>query len=176
MIICANNNIKEIFLEDAEFIKVIDKHKDLVFKICYSYCRDAESRKDLGQEILINLWRSFKRYNGTVKLSTWIYTVGLNTAISFYRKGARRKDSVSLSEVIISIPDEKETLTQERIAWLYDYIGRLKDLDKAILLLYLDDKSYKEIGEIMGITEAHVGTKLNRIKKLLKANSPTFKI
>jgi RNA polymerase sigma-70 factor (ECF subfamily) len=163
-------------LEDAEFIKIIDGHKDLIFKICYSYCRDSESRKDLGQEILINLWRSFKKYNGTVKLSTWIYTVGLNTAISFYRKGVRRKESTSLLEAIISIPDEKETLMQERLAWLYDYIGRLKELDKALLLLYLDDKSYKEIAEIIGITEAHVGTKLNRIKKSLKANSSTFKI
>jgi RNA polymerase sigma-70 factor (ECF subfamily) len=88
----------------------------------------------------------------------------------------RRKKSRSLSEAIISIPDEKETLLHERIAWLYEYIGRLKDLDKALLLLYLDDKSYKEIAEIMGITEAHVGTKLHRIKKSLKANSSCFKI
>ncbi|MCO6460961.1 MAG: sigma-70 family RNA polymerase sigma factor [Saprospiraceae bacterium] len=156
--------------KSAEFLEVIESHKGILFKVANSYCKSDEDRKDLVQEVIIQLWRSFENYNNQFKLSTWIYRIALNVAISFYRKEKSRKNISNpiTSEIFNfsdpSIPTEKAT----NLGILYQIISELNDLDKGLILLYLEEKSYKEISEVIGITETNVATKINRIKNKLK--------
>ncbi|HUH73023.1 MAG TPA: RNA polymerase sigma factor [Chitinophagales bacterium] len=150
----------------ADFLVVMEHHKGILFKVANSYCRNLEDRKDLVQEIILQLWKSFDHYNEQFKHSTWIYRIALNVAISFYRKENSRKrisnpittDIFDFSDTEIS--DEKET----HLGILNHIISELNDLNKALMLLYLEEKSYKEISEIIGITETNVATKISRIK------------
>jgi RNA polymerase sigma factor (sigma-70 family) len=152
------------------FLSVIQTHKGIVYKIANSYCTDTEDRKDLVQEIIVQLWKSFDNYSDQYKYSTWIYRIALNVSISFYRKENRRKQvSNPLSDGILNfvdtyIVDEIE----ENIGFLQRFIAELKELDKALMLLYLEEKSHKEIAEIIGISESNVATKIGRIKTVLK--------
>ena len=157
-------------MEKDKFISVIKDNQNLIYKICYSYCSNAESRKDLQQEILIQLWNSFSKFDGRVKLSTWIYRIALNTAITFYRNDSKHNDKkVSIDASIISLSDFEYIPDQEEnIAMLYKFIENLNEMDKALILLYLDDNKYKDIAEILGISETNVATKICRIKKILK--------
>lgn len=153
------------------FISILKEHKRLLYKITYSYCRNSDDRKDLEQEIIIQLWLSLKNYKREYKLSTWIYKIALNVAISYYRRDVKRKETnVAYDETIFQIAVE-ENATEENIhktELLYTFINQLDELNKAIIILYLEDKSYKEISEIMGLTETNVATKINRIKGKLK--------
>ncbi|MBK9526337.1 MAG: RNA polymerase sigma factor [Bacteroidetes bacterium] len=151
-----------------QFIALIQQNKRILFKICNSYCRDRSDREDLAQEIVYQLWRSFATYNANFKFSTWMYRVALNVAISFYRKDRRQKNVHVLSETLIEIENEQEDDLEENIQRLQGFILELKELDRALILLYLEDKSYGEISEILGITVTNVATKLSRIKELLK--------
>lgn len=151
-----------------QFIALIQQHKRILFKICNSYCRDRSDREDLAQEIVYQLWRSFAAYNANFKFSTWMYRVALNVAISFYRKDRRQKNVHVLSENLIEIENEQEDDLEENIQRLQRFILELKELDRALILLYLEDKSYGEISEILGITVTNVATKLSRIKVQLK--------
>jgi RNA polymerase sigma factor (sigma-70 family) len=155
-------------LEKDKFIAVIKENQNLIYKICYSYCANPENRKDLQQEILIQLWRSISKFDGRVKISTWIYKVALNTAIFFYRNDNKHvSKSVSLDASIIELSNTDADL-DEKILMLYKFIERLHDLDKALILLYLDDHKHKEMAEILGLSETNVATKISRIKKTLK--------
>lgn len=157
-------------MEKDKFIAVIKNNQNLIFKICYSYCSNPENRKDLQQEILIQLWNSFTKFDGRAKISTWIYRIALNTAISYYRNDCRHKaKKLTIDETIISLSNiEYNPEQDENIVMLYHFINKLNDMDKALILLYLDDNKYKEIAEILGISETNVATKINRIKKNLK--------
>ena len=152
------------------FLTVISFNKGILFKIANSYCKDGEDRKDLVQEIIVQLWKSFERFNDQYKYSTWIYRIALNVAISFYRKENRRKQvSNPLTDGILNYADTNVTSeTDENIMLLQQFIAGLKELDKAIMLLYLEEKSHKEIADIIGISESNVATKIGRIKILLK--------
>ena len=162
-------------VREEEFSKTIEENKGLIFKVANSYCRHEEDRKDLVQEISIQIWKSFNKYNKQYKLSTWIYRISLNVAISYYRKNKIRKEQITpLSEETIHITDQENTDGGE-IARLYAFIHELKELDRALMLLYLDNSSYKEISEILGISESNVATKINRIKKKLKQRFDNFK-
>lgn len=157
-------------MEKDKFISVIKDHQNLIYKICYSYCSNSENREDLQQEILIQLWNSFSKFDGRVKLSTWIYRIALNTAITFYRNDNKHNDKkVSIDALIISLSDFECVPEQdENIAMLYQFIEKLNEMDKALILLYLDDNKQKEMAEILGITETNVAIKICRIKKILK--------
>ncbi len=152
------------------FLSVIEANKGIIYKIANLYCKDPEDRKDLFQEIVSQLWRSFGNYSEQYRYSTWIYRIALNVAISFYRKENRRKAiSSPLSEGVFSLIDFDETREMEsNLRLLHQFIQELKDLDKALMLLYLEEKSHREIAEIIGITETNVATKIGRIKLLLK--------
>jgi RNA polymerase sigma factor (sigma-70 family) len=154
-----------------DFELIIERNKGIIYKVANSYCKDIDDRKDLVQEIIIELWKSFKRYNHSSKLSTWMYRVALNVAISFYRRDSKRKMvSTELSESLIAIiPESEPGEIESQINQLQQFIGELKDMDRALMILYLEDKSQKEIGEILGITETNVSTKVARIKEILKA-------
>ena len=157
-------------MEKDKFISVIKDNQNLIYKICYSYCANTENRKDLQQEILMQLWNSFSKFDGRVKISTWIYRIALNTAISFYRNDCKHKGKkVTIDASFISLSNfESESEQDENIVMLYRFIERLDEMDKALILLYFDDNKYKDIAEILGITETNVATKISRIKKSLK--------
>ena len=155
---------------EEEFISVLEGHKGIIYKVTNFHCRNSEDRKDLYQEIIFQLWKSFDRYDDRYKYSTWIYRIALNVAISFYRKENRRKEIANpISESLFNIVDFKEDKEKKaNLLLLQKFVSELKELDKALMLLYLEEKSHKEISEILGITETNVATKIGRIKKLLK--------
>ena len=144
-------------------------HKGLLYKVANVYCKYREDRSDLIQEIIFQLWRSFKNYNPQYQYSTWIYRIALNVAISFYRKNKEANSILLTNEYLFNIPEhEPDTDQSDKLNLLNTFIAELRDLDKAIILLYLEEKTHKEISEIMGISETNVGTKVSRIKQLLK--------
>lgn len=156
--------------EKDDFIRIIKDHRGILYKVIFSYCRDAEDRKDLEQEIIIQLWLSMKHYDEKYKLSTWIYKVALNVAISHYRKDFKRKKvNTSLEEAVFLVAeDDLAEESKSRTELLYRFINQLDAFSKAIIILYIEDNSYKDISEILGISETNVGTKIGRIKKQLK--------
>lgn len=156
-----------------QFIKTIDEHKKIIYKIVNSYCQNKEDRKDLEQEIIIQLWNSFDNYNSNYKYSTWMYRIALNVAISFYRKEKKWsiKNDFYNEESIFKIEEdtsEKQTELDYHLNLLQEFIHNLNELNKALMLLYLEEKSYEEISEILGITKTNVATKISRIKLKLK--------
>ncbi len=157
-------------MDRDRFVAVIKENQNLIFKICHSYCQNPEDRKDLQQEIMIQLWSSFKKFDGRVKISTWIYRIALNTAISFYRKESKyREKTAPMDASIIYLSDiQSDSEQHEKLAMLYRFIESLNEMDKALMLLYLDDNSYRVIAEVLGISETNVATKISRIKKILR--------
>ncbi|WP_298422147.1 sigma-70 family RNA polymerase sigma factor [uncultured Kordia sp.] len=154
-------------MNEKKFISIIETHKNLIFKVCNSYCNSNEY-KDLEQEILIQIWNSFDRYDGRVKISTWIYKIALNTAISYYRKGlVEKKRTSTIHESVVTFSEYNFEL-DEQIKLLYKFIEKLHYLEKAIILLYLDNYTYKEISEIIGFSKTNISTKINRIKIKLR--------
>lgn len=156
-----------------QFIKTIDEHKKIIYKIVNSYCQNKEDRKDLEQEIIIQLWNSFDNYNSDYKYSTWMYRIALNVAISFYRKEKKWsiKNDFYNEESIFKIEEdtsEEQTELDFHLTLLQEFIHNLNELNKALMLLYLEEKSYEEIAEILGITKTNVATKISRIKLKLK--------
>jgi len=164
-------------VEKEKFISVIKDNQNLIYKICYSYCSNPENRKDLQQEILLQLWNSFSKFDGRVKISTWIYRIAFNTAILFYRNDCKHNDKkVTIDASIISLSNLEDcSELNEDIALLYHFIEQLGEMDKALMLLYLDDNKHKDIADILGISETNVATKISRIKKSLKENFVTIK-
>jgi len=157
---------------EQRFTELLKENKGIIYKICNSYCTDKKDRDDLAQEIIYNLWKSFGNYNHDLKFSTWMYRVALNVAISFYRQEKKFKSHDSISEELIVFeenPDEKKEV-ENNLNLLQGFINELKEIDKAIILLYLDDKSHREIAEITGFTETNVATKINRIKEKLRTS------
>jgi len=155
-----------------EFIATIDAHKRMIYKIVNTYCQNREDRKDVEQEIIIQLWNAFDTYNHEYTFSTWMYRIALNVAISFYRKEKKwafRRDDYS-EDSIPSIVDEEEDVAEmdRNIALLRKFIDDLNELNKALMLLYLEERPYAEIADILGITETNVGTKINRLKRILQ--------
>jgi RNA polymerase sigma factor (sigma-70 family) len=158
--------------KDQEFIRLIKENKGIIYKICNCYCANKDDRDDLAQEIIYNLWKSFDNFNDAFKFSTWMYRIALNVAISFYRQEKKFKNHDSISEGLIVFEDDSEAKNEveNNLQLLQDFINELKEIDKAIILLYLDDKSHKEIAEITGFTQTNVATRINRIKDKLRAN------
>jgi RNA polymerase sigma factor (sigma-70 family) len=153
------------------FEKLVQEHKGLIYKVTNAYCKNEEDRKDLIQEIIVQLWKSFDKYDPKFKHSTWIYRIALNVSISFYRKEKRRAGIANpLSENLFKYNDDLEKIaTQESsILLLHQFIAELKELDRALMLLYLEEKTHKEIAGIIGISETNVATKIGRIKTVLK--------
>ncbi len=154
---------------EKEFINLIERHSRLIYKICYMYASDKDELNDLYQEILINLWRSHHLFRGEAKYSTWIYRIGLNTCVSYIRQRTKKPSFIPLNVDLENIAQQENNL--EELKELYRLINRLSKIEKAIVLLYLEEKTYDEIGEIVGITRGNVGVRLNRIKTKLKEMS-----
>jgi RNA polymerase sigma factor (sigma-70 family) len=152
------------------FTSLIDKNRGLIYKVANSYCQSNEDRKDLIQEIVMQLWRAFEKYDEKYKLSTWMYRISLNVAISFYRKENRRKDVTPLvnNDVLTMAVEPELDEPDENVRLLYEFISGLNKLDRAVMLLYLEDENYQDIADTLGITETNVATKINRIKTKLR--------
>lgn len=159
-----------------DFVTTLENNKGIIYKIANSYCKDLDDRQDLIQEITIQLWKSFDKYNGTAKFSTWMYRIALNTAISFYRKDNRRKGfNIPLSETVIqTVAETTHNEKEESLGLLEKFIKELNELDRALMILYLEEKSQNEIAEIVGITVSNVSTKIGRIKERLRQQFSTI--
>ena len=155
---------------EQEFLSVIKEYERVIYKVCYLYATRNAPLNDLYQEVVLNIWRAFTKFRGESKISTWIYRISLNTCISFIRKEKNIPEIVTLTQEASWMTDEQDEL-QIMLKELHLLINRLGQLDKSIILLYLEEKSYEEISEITGLTVTNVATKLSRIKdKLRKMN------
>jgi RNA polymerase sigma-70 factor (ECF subfamily) len=155
---------------EKSFLRDIHEHQGIILKVCSMYCDDRDDSQDLFQEIVLQLWKSYSRFKGEAKVSTWMYRVALNTAITRLRKTKRRPDNQRLDKDDFNITEVANSrLDIQFNSELQQAIDMLNRFDRALMMLYLDEKSYSEIGEIMGISESNVGVKLNRIKNRLKS-------
>lgn len=151
------------------FLTLLEEHKKILYKVASSYCRNPADRPDLVQEITAQLWRSFGRYDERLRFSTWMYRIALNVAISFYRGEARRsRNTVPAEESILELVAGGEPEPDENLRLLQGFIEQLDELDRALILLYLDGNRHDAIAEILGISETNVGTKISRIKARLR--------
>jgi RNA polymerase sigma-70 factor (ECF subfamily) len=149
------------------FHEIIERHTGLLFKVARTYCGNEEDRQDLIQEIRIQIWKSLPKYDARFAMTTWLYRISINVAISFYRKNSNRPyfpTAEKLPTVFYPLPND----LQEKFNLLEQFIVELNEMDKALIMLYLEDKSYLDISEIMGISVSNVGTKIGRIKEKLK--------
>ena len=151
--------------DQKQFSVMVRQNKNTIFTVCYMFSKDQEEVNDLFQEVLIRLWQGFDHYKGNSKERTWIYRVALNTCISFDRKKRRHnKKQVYMGDDLFGCNEHDSQQTEV----LHKRITRLRPLDRAIVLLWLEDISYEEIGSIIGITAKNVSVRLYRIREQLK--------
>ncbi|MGC4072224.1 MAG: sigma-70 family RNA polymerase sigma factor [Nibricoccus sp.] len=153
---------------DRIFGEWLAAHKGILFKVVHAYAFEHADRQDLFQEVAVQVWRSVDAFRGESAVSTWMYRVALNTAMTWTRKQSRhQRREQSLDEagdLLITMPAEGR---DPRVEWLYQQIAQLKDIDRSVALLLLDGFSYKEIAAVTGLTESNIGVKINRIKSAL---------
>lgn len=158
---------------ETDFIRMIKENEGIIFKITTVYSADAEDRQDLYQDIVYQLWKSFDSFREDSKRSTWLYRVALNTSITHLNKVKKTGDRVPLDEHILNLADHQDPGAEERIRALYAQIRNLNPIEKGIVLLYLEGKSYVEIAAITGFSTSNTGTRLARIRQKLKAQLKT---
>ena len=134
--------------QEQQFLNMLDQFRPVINKVCFMYATNDEPLGDLYQEVVLQLWKAFPRFRGESKMSTWVYRIAMNTCVSNLRHD-----------------DEQE---QENLRELYRLIGELGKLERAIILLWLDEKSYEEIAEILNLSASNVGVRINRIKEKLR--------
>ena len=152
----------------ADFIELIEENKKLIYKISYLYCDNIIDKKDLFQDIITNLWIAYPNFQNHSKISTWIYRIALNTAITWFRDYSKHSKKVYYTDLIPHLTNEADHTIDELYDQLYRAIDTLGKIDKAIILLLLDECSYDEIAEIVGLTKTNVATKISRIKLKLR--------
>jgi len=154
---------------EEKFRKLLKDNAAVIAKICRLYTDTADDFNDYYQEVALQLWRSFKTFRGEAQLSTWVYRVALNVCLSQFKqqkKKVQKEQAITTHEYVIA--HAEDPLTNEQIQALYVAIRQLKEVERALILLFLEDKSYKEISEILGISVNLVGVRLNRVKQQLK--------
>ncbi|WP_313029216.1 sigma-70 family RNA polymerase sigma factor [Soonwooa sp.] len=154
--------------KQKEFSQLIKGNQGLIIKVSRLYTNSLEDEQDLFQEIVLQLWRSYDSFKGNSKISTWMYRVALNTAITLFRKKKKSPLTSELDEVHFEYEQEQDDEKQAQISLLYKVIKLLPNVERAIVMMYMDDVSYKEIAETLGITEVNARVKMNRLKKTLK--------
>ena len=152
-------------LQERDFATMVRDHKSTIYTVCYMFSQDADEVNDLFQEVLINLWKGYDSFEGRSDVRTWIYRISLNTCISQDRKKKKAK-SVPLSMSINLFEDRDEDTRQ--VEMLRKRINKLGAFDRAIILLWLENMSYEEIGQVVGISTKNVSVRLFRIKEQLK--------
>ncbi|MEP6938726.1 MAG: sigma-70 family RNA polymerase sigma factor [Rudaea sp.] len=162
--------------DEAVFHELLERHRKIVFKVANTYARLPEDRADLAQEIATQCWRAFPGYDTSRSFSTWMYRIALNVAISFARGAIYRdKHSVALDETLHDVAIDAAPETDERVRALYRFIDQLDPLNRALLLLYLEDRSYREMSDVLGISETNVASKISRLKQRIRADMATDK-
>lgn len=159
---------------EDQFLQLIQQNKGIIHKVCGLYGSSLHNRQDLFQEILVQLWRAFPRYRGDAKISTWMYRVALNTAITDFRKQTRTISSVPLENTSIGDFAEETDETSEKWAMVRQAIEGLSEIEKAIVMLYLEERSYEEMEDVLGISQTTLRVKMNRIKEKLKKRVATM--
>lgn len=154
---------------ELEFAQIVKEHKGTIYTVCYMFSKDEDEVADLYQDILVNLWKGFAKFRGDSSAGTWIYRVSLNTCISAERKKKRKAETLPLTMDINLFADTDEDTRQVKM--LRDRISRLGPFDRAIVLLWLENLSYDEIGAIVGISAKNVSVRLVRIREQLKKMS-----
>ena len=157
--------------EESEkyFLELLGKNQKIIHKICRIYSSDEEEYKDLFQEIVIQLWKSYSSFKGESKFTTWMYSVSLNTAMSLFRKVKKHETKINIELVQDKIKhDEINDDDEIKVKKMYQAIHQLNDVDKALIMMYLDDKDYSEISRSLGITEGNARVKMNRARNKLK--------
>ncbi|WP_170311735.1 RNA polymerase sigma factor [Pedobacter nototheniae] len=154
---------------EIEFEANVKTYKLLIYKICRMYVNSHDDIQDLYQDIIIQLWRSYPKFRGESKFSTWLYRIAINTALTNFRKQKRSIQTTDVEVQKIEIPDNvTDGIKEEQQQQLYTAIQALNDVEKSIVMLYLEDKSYDEMEEILGISNATLRVKMNRIKDKLR--------
>jgi RNA polymerase sigma-70 factor (ECF subfamily) len=156
-------------VKEKEFLRLVSQHESLLHKICHVYANDALEKQDLFQEIVIQLWKSFENFRNESKISTWIYRIALNTALT-----QKRRDKTKIPiRFVDALKDDRAVENEsnrqdEKIRLLYDAIAKLTEVEKAIVMLYLDEKSYQEMEEVLGMNQGTLRVKMSRIKDKLR--------
>jgi RNA polymerase sigma factor (sigma-70 family) len=154
---------------EKQFLDIVRNNQGIIHSVCKMYCDTEEDRNDLMQEILAQLWKSYPSFRNKSKFTTWMYRVALNTAITIFKKQKRQPDRFPLTFYYNQIPDDIVTSEKEdKLIKLREAVSKLTGIEKYIILLYFEKKSYEEIAEMTGITQNYVRVKMNRISKKLK--------
>lgn len=153
----------------AVFAELLHVHRGIIFKVAGSYCRHPDDRADLAQDIAAQLWQAYPRYDASRPFSTWMYRIALNVAISHLRS-QRQPATVPLDEDVGELvdPQARDPLAEQQVHALHRFIHAQPALDRALLLLYLEDRGYREISDILGISETNVATKISRLKQRIR--------
>lgn len=156
--------------KETVFTNLIREHQSLLYKVTSVYTDNKQDQEDLFQEVVYQLWKYFDSFRQDSKITTWMYRVAMNTAITHLKKKKRRPDVLPIAEVLIKQIDSIDELYEERLRLLYEHLHHLNTLDKGLIFLLLEGKSYNEIALITGLQVSNVGTRISRIKKKLKTN------
>ena len=155
---------------ENDFLELISEQKRTIYKVCYVYAKDQDDLNDLFQEVVLNLWKGFPRYRGDSKLSTWVYRIAMNTCITFLRRSSTRPSTIPITADVAGSLIEEEGKTGQ-LRELYRLINQLGKLERALILLWLEERSYQEMADILGISKGNVAVKLTRVKEKLKKMS-----
>lgn len=155
---------------DEVFNNLIREHQALLFKVTSIYTDNKLDQEDLFQEIVYQLWKYFDSFRNASKISTWMYRVAMNTAITHLKRTKKRQNAIPIVDAVLSVSESKDETYEERLRLLYRYLQLLNPLDKGLMFLLLEGKSYTEIAQITGLGASNVGTRISRIKKKLKTN------
>ncbi len=158
---------------EKDFIESIEANQKIIHKVCNLYMHNEQDKKDLFQEILLAAWKGYARFKGEAKFSTWLYRVALNTAITFYRKEQRQVPTTAMP-LQPTIAADTMHAVEDQLTAMYTSINELSAIDKALVMLYMEDYNYNEMGEMMGITANNVAVKMNRIKLKLKESAKKY--
>ena len=153
--------------KEQEFVRIIKQHEGVIFKITTMYTDNRDDQKDLYQDVVYQLWKSFDSFRAESKVSTWMYRIALNTALTRLKKSKRMGNTVSIDRVVVEQIENYDPEFEERLKVLYAHIKQLNVIEKGLMLLLLEGKKYEEIAEITGLSPSNVGTKISRIKQKL---------
>jgi len=151
------------------FVALIKENQGLIYKVTKLYTNSKEDAEDLYQDIVYQLWKSLGTFRNESKISTWIYRIALNASITHLRKEKRKGSQLAVTEELLNKEDTKDNLQEEQFETMYAYLKKLNEVEKGIIFLYLEGKSYDEIAAITGFTASNVGTRLTRIKQKISA-------
>lgn len=161
------SDMTNIPINEKDFAALIKQHSRIICKVCYFYASDKLPFEDLRQEIYINIWLGLKHFKGESKMSTWIYRIAVNSALMALRSSKSKIETISLDFGLLNISSELDDTQKENLQAMHSLINRLEDMEKAIILLWLDEYPYDEIADTLGLKRNTIATKIHRIKEKL---------